>query len=830
MSTAERPDLLDGRARIPFAGTPAPRPSLSGQAASYRKLRWILICTYASIASVSIGLGLLYLKSERTKLLEESEVRTAMWARVLAEHVVRTFAAVDGTLQEIGNRVATSGALTRPASPGLVAELAAAAKDSGVLRSIYLFDAGGKGHASALGADITRLDARDFAHVSQAFVDDSGRLIIGRLVSGPVTGKPTIAATRRIAGANGRTAGVIGAAIEPAYFEELYKELKTGSDITIALLRTNGTILVRVPDIGKYPADVSRSEYFRGPIGNLPSGTVEITSVFDGARRILSFRRIPEFGLIVATARDVDAALAPWRWQAGYVLALIALALASGLAALAVALRLIRRQAVTEMRHELAVGATLDGICDWDVETGESYVSPRFREILGYGKDSPELDSRAQLEALIHPDERERVRSCVERAARDGTPYRLEYRVRHKDGGYRWILSRGEPTLGPGGRMTRMVGAISDVTEQKDAERSISEQARLLRLIFRHTLDCIVLLDRNYNFIRVSDSYAGVCRRPAAELVGRNHFELYPSDLEEELESFRKDKRIYSRQSRPFVFPDHPEWGTTYWDLAVVPILDSAGEIELFLFTLKDVTEPNRAAQECAHHSRQLRALSSRMLTVQEDERRRLARELHDEIGQGLTAAKIRLQAIELSCLGSQRPIAFDKLQEAASSVAEALEQVRSLSGALRPLHLEDLGLVTALESLLKRSASAAGWVTHFEDDLGAERLGAEVELACYRVAQEALTNCMRHAAASFVRLGLRRTDSVLELTVRDDGRGFDREALRSGGEGSGLGLLGMQERVCALGGAFEVSASAPGGTEIRARFPLPAREPGSGT
>lgn len=120
-------------------------------------------------------------------------------------------------------------------------------------------------------------------------------------------------------------------------------------------------------------------------------------------------------------------------------------------------------------------------------------------------------------------------------------------------------------------------------------------QARLLDLIFQHTLDSIALLDKDYNFVRVSDSYARAGRRAPADFLGRNHFDLYPSSFKDELEEYRREKKVYFREERPFVYPDHPEWGTTYWNLSMVPILDDQGEIEYLLLTLRDVTAPVRA-------------------------------------------------------------------------------------------------------------------------------------------------------------------------------------------------------------------------------------------
>ena len=166
--------------------------------------------------------------------------------------------------------------------------------------------------------------------------------------------------------------------------------------------------------------------------------------------------------------------------------------------------------------------------------------------------------------------------------------------------GRKYIDVTYSPYRGPDARIQGFVVTARDITERKQTEMLSMEQARLLNLIFEHTLDSIVLLDKDYNFIRVSETYAKACQRDSSEFPGHNHFEFYPSNLKDELDEAKRGKYIYRKYARPFIFPDHPEWGTTYWDLGLVPILDKEGEIELFLFTLKDVTERKRIAEENA--------------------------------------------------------------------------------------------------------------------------------------------------------------------------------------------------------------------------------------
>jgi signal transduction histidine kinase len=209
--------------------------------------------------------------------------------------------------------------------------------------------------------------------------------------------------------------------------------------------------------------------------------------------------------------------------------------------------------------------------------------------------------------------------------------------------------------------------------------------------------------------------------------------------------------------------------------------------------------------------------LSQQLLEAQEAERRHLARELHDEIGQALTAVKINLQALERASADSA-----GRLSDSIAIVDRALQQVRNLSLDLRPSLLDDLGLVAALRWYLDRQGQRAGLATEFVSQPAEIRGDANVETACFRVAQEALTNIVRHAQARRAKLELRQRDAELELTVSDDGIGFDVAAARQrAARGGSLGLLGMQERVLLMGGRIDIQSTRGKGTRLVACLPI---------
>jgi signal transduction histidine kinase/DNA-binding NarL/FixJ family response regulator len=229
--------------------------------------------------------------------------------------------------------------------------------------------------------------------------------------------------------------------------------------------------------------------------------------------------------------------------------------------------------------------------------------------------------------------------------------------------------------------------------------------------------------------------------------------------------------------------------------------------------------------QVCAGRKR-AQILSQQLMEAQEAERRHLARELHDEIGQALTAVKINLQAVQRAT-GETGPL--PRLEESVAIVDRALQQVRNLSLDLRPSLLDDLGLVAALRWYLDRQAQRAGLAAEFVADPPGIRASTGLETACFRVAQEALTNVVRHAHAKQVRVEVHLRGAELQLLVQDDGTGFDVVAARRRAAGGGsLGLLGMQERVLLIRGRIEIRSTPGQGTEILVRLPMtsdPSRE-----
>lgn len=224
-----------------------------------------------------------------------------------------------------------------------------------------------------------------------------------------------------------------------------------------------------------------------------------------------------------------------------------------------------------------------------------------------------------------------------------------------------------------------------------------------------------------------------------------------------------------------------------------------------------EVAELTRAFNEMLERlETERRESTSRTLAAQETERLRLARELHDEIGQRLTAVLLQLSRLTNEAPGELQ----GSVDEVADTVRRALQEVRTIAAQLRPVALDDLGLVSALGVLTEQMSEQAEPQVDASLPRGLPRLGEEAELVIYRVAQEALTNAIRHSDADTIELALDHAGGHMRLVVRDNGRGLD-------GSEPGSGVKGMRERALLVGGRLALRSRAGGGAEVRLELPV---------
>lgn len=361
--------------------------------------------------------------------------------------------------------------------------------------------------------------------------------------------------------------------------------------------------------------------------------------------------------------------------------------------------------------------------------------------------------------------------------------------------------------------------------------RVFSERNRLIqnlrgsearyRALAEAAQDVIFVIGRDDRVEYVNGAGARQLRRTPQEVIGRPRTELFPPEVATpqgiSLKTVVETKQPMSIESR-VMYPGVERWLNT----VLVPLLNGNGEVTAVLGVSRDITQRKHAEQEL-HASRQrLATLSRQLISAQETERRRLAHELHDEIGQVLTGVHLSLQHVRNLCEGE----AASRIDDSDHVIQRAITQVRDMSLNLRPHMLDDFGLAAALRWFLERQ-EGNGLDIHYRCDATGVELPLELKNSCFRVVQEAVTNVQRHARAKNLWVEIDETEHEMRLCIRDDGRGFDAGKIEAQAEtGGAFGILGMRERVELHDGRFELESNVDQGTTIRARLPIPNSAP----
>lgn len=434
-----------------------------------------------------------------------------------------------------------------------------------------------------------------------------------------------------------------------------------------------------------------------------------------------------------------------------------------------------------------------------------------------------ELRLTSDFRTLTHPDDLPTAEMIRALKAGEIPAFTLEGRHIRKDGSIVWVRNTISLIRDDAGRSTHFVQLTEDITEYKQIAARLREvQARneamcqseeRYRELFENSKDALYLHDMSGRYTSVNRAAERLSGYTREELIGKHFSNLVPGEYESHVREQLCRKLETSGETTYEV-----EMITKSGQLVPVEV-NSRLIVENGLPVsvqgcVRDVTERKRAQEASRTYLR-------RLIEAQEAERRRISLELHDQVGQILTAVKMNLHALQKTCA---EPEILKSIQENLSVLDEAVDQVRDLSVDLRPALLDDFGLVVAVRWYLERQAKSTGITAEFislsldEDD----RFTAELETACYRIVQEGVTNIIRHAGARRISVRLERTGAELMLVIADDGCGFNVKTTLADGPGAAtLGLRGMEERAQAVGGTLLID-SAPGlGTQVCVSLPV---------
>ena len=460
------------------------------------------------------------------------------------------------------------------------------------------------------------------------------------------------------------------------------------------------------------------------------------------------------------------------------------------------------RPAITDFaaEHFTSLAAQLPVIL-WSTDT-DLRLTSRYGGGLPSGFDAGSLDG-PRVGTFVDPPDMTHVLEAHRAALRGES---ASYETRFQD---RTFIARVAPLTDPSGAIVGVVGFAIDVTRARESETR-------LRTIIESEPDCVKLVDPEGRLLDMNPAGLAMIEAESIEQV-RGH--AITDVIAAEYRAAYRDlhQRVLSGEARTLEFEIVGLKGKRRWlATQAVPLRDAAGRIQAALGITRDITEAKRAEDQLRASRAALRSLATRQQDVREDERARIAREIHDSLGQALTALKLQLVAAHEMADGAS-PELSARLCETAGMVDDLVKMVRRIATELRPPILDQLGLPAAVEWLAQDFSRRSGIACDVTLLPVNGAITDELATALFRIVQEGLTNVSRHADAARVQIGLGVNAGCVTLEITDDGRGITEAT--STGPGS-LGILGMRERAAALGGVLEVVPRSGGGTRISAWFP----------
>ncbi len=401
-----------------------------------------------------------------------------------------------------------------------------------------------------------------------------------------------------------------------------------------------------------------------------------------------------------------------------------------------------------------------------------------------------------------------------------GEPATLEFEIIGLRGKRSWLATNAVPLRDSSGAIYALLGIARDISRRRIAERALVEsEERFCKAFYANALPLTITRMTDGMILDANVALTTLINRSRDEVIGQTTVALGIIDATHRAAVIETLKRTGTVSD--IALEIRTKGGPPRTGLLSLVRIELGGQ-DCALGTYRDITEAKRAEEQLRASRAALRSLATRQQDIREDERTRIAREIHDSLGQALTALKLQLAAAQDAAF-REAPALSGRLHETAAMVDDLVKSVRRLANELRPPILDQLGLPAALEWLAQDFSRRTGIDCKAAILASQVSINSELGTALFRIVQEALTNVLRHAGATHVSIELGLKSGCVTLEINDDGRGIT-EAGTTGP--SSLGILGMRERAAALGGVLAVAPRQEGGTRVEAWFPPLSEHP----
>ncbi len=471
----------------------------------------------------------------------------------------------------------------------------------------------------------------------------------------------------------------------------------------------------------------------------------------------------------------------------------------------------------SEEKFRFLVENMNDGLGISDAEGRIAYVNRKFCEIIGYTE--AELLGRPVTELLDEDNQKILQEQISLRRLGYDQPYQLVWT--RKDGTQVPTQISPRPLFDDQGRYQGSFAILTDITAYRQTEADLQRREQYFRQLTDNVSDIIGLLDGKGVITYLNPSVERLLGLNCWELVGTSIFSLvHPASAAGLRERFR---RLLDRAEEGFdlVVRVRDRQGSWHvWHLKGKNLLHDP-VVAGVVINAQDITEQKKLEEALQQAARKLRALTAQIFAAQERERRRLSLELHDELGQSLTALKLQLRSIANKLRRDQQQLK-EECSQMLNYINEVVENVRRLSHDLCPSLLENVGLGAALRQLLENFRQFYKVTDKLQDlDASETHLPDTAKIHLYRIFQELLTNIEKHAQAKSIRVEVQRLDKHLAMVVADDGVGFPGGVVDLKSSTGGLGLQAVSERIHMLGGSLEITTREKAGTKVSWTVPL---------